>query len=85
MGIIKSSTDSVYKLADFIGKETGISKVVNSLFDIFKTSFTFKGGMFDKNKDKGDALLKRMHAENMSLRKEMIELQNEILNELTND
>lgn len=70
MGILKTICDVAYKICAGIFSGLGLDKLIRSLTDLFKTSLTFKGGMFDKNREKGDPLArvlhrKRMEAENM--------------------
>lgn len=65
MGILKTTCDVAYKICDGIFSGLGLNKPISFLTDFFKTSFTFKGGMFDKNREKGDALAKQLHRERM--------------------
>lgn len=65
MGILKTTCDFAYKICDGIFSGLGLDKPIRSLTNLLKTSFTFKGGMFDKNREKGDALAKQLHREKM--------------------
>ncbi len=65
MGILKTTCDVAYKICDGIFSGLGLDKPISFLTDLFKTSFTFKGGMFDKNRGKGDDLTKQLHRERM--------------------
>ena len=65
MGILKTTCDVAYKICDGIFSGLGLDKPISFLTDLFKTSFTFKGGMFDKNREKGDALARGLHRERM--------------------
>lgn len=65
MGILKTICDVAYKICDGIFSGLGLDKPISFLTDLFKTSLTFKGGMFDKNRGKGDALAKQLHRERM--------------------
>lgn len=63
MGILKTICDFAYKICDGIFSGLGLDKLIRSLTDLVKTSFTFKGGMFDKYRD--DRLTKQLHRERM--------------------
>lgn len=63
MGILKTTCDVAYKICDGIFSGLGLDKPISFLTDLFKTSFTFKGGMFDKYRD--DRLTKQLHRERM--------------------
>lgn len=63
MGILKTICDFAYKICDGIFSGLGLDKLIRSLTDLVKTSFTFKGGMFDKNREKGGDLAKQLHRE----------------------
>lgn len=63
MGILKTICDVAYKICDGIFSGLGLDKLIRSLTDLVKTSFTFKGGMFDKYRD--DRLTKQLHRERM--------------------
>ena len=63
MGILKTTCDVAYKICDGIFSGLGLDKPISFLTDLFKTFFTFKGGMFDKYRD--DRLTKQLHRERM--------------------
>ena len=65
MGILKTTCDVAYKICAGIFSGLRLDKPIRFLTDIFKTSFTFKGGMFDNNREKGDDLAKQLHRERM--------------------
>lgn len=65
MGILKTICDVAYKICDGIFSGLGLDKPISFLTDLFKTSFTFKGGISDKNREKGDALARVLHRERM--------------------
>ena len=63
MDILKTGCDSIYKMCDGIFGGLCLNNLVGFLTDLLKTSFTFKGGMFDKYRD--DRLAKQLHRERM--------------------
>ena len=82
MGILKTTCDVAYKICDGIFSGPGLDKPISFLTDLFKTSFTFKGGMFDKNREKGDALARGLHRERMEAENMKTEEYRKFLEEL---
>ena len=82
MGILKTICDFAYKICDGIFSGLGLDKPISFLTDLFKTSFTFKGGMFDKNRKKGDDLAKQLHRKRMEAENMKTEEYRKFLEEL---
>lgn len=82
MGILKTICDFAYKICDGIFSGLGLDKLIRSLTDLVKTSLTFKGGMFDKNRGKGDALARQLHRERMEAENMKTEEYRKFLEEL---
>lgn len=80
MGILKTICDFAYKICDGIFSGLGLDKLIRSLTDLVKTSFTFKGGMFDKYRD--DRLTKQLHRERMEAENMKTEEYRKFLEEL---
>lgn len=80
MGILKTTCDVAYKICDGIFSGLGLDKPISFLTDLFKTSFTFKGGMFDKYRD--GRLTKQLHRERMEAENMKTEEYRKFLEEL---
>ena len=80
MGILKTICDFAYKICDGIFSGLGLDKPISFLTDLFKTSLTFKGGMFDKYRD--DRLTKQLHRERMEAENMKTEEYRKFLEEL---
>ena len=82
MGILKTICDFAYKICDGIFSGLGLDKPISFLTALFKTSFTFKGGMFDNNREKGGDLAKQLHRERMEAENMKTEEYRKFLEEL---
>ena len=82
MGILKTTCDVAYKICDGIFSGLRLDKPIRFLTDIFKTSLTFKGGMFDKNREKGDPLARVLHRKRMGAKNMKTEEYRKFLEEL---
>ena len=82
MGILKTICDFAYKICAGIFSGLGLDKPISFLTDLFKTSLTFKGGMFDNNREKGDGLVKQLHRERVEAENMKTEEYRKFLEEL---